>query len=89
MFVGIYYVLRFEKELQIQIFLKIFLIFELKIRVFDKVYAYLILQFAVIFPGSLLKNFILIAFVYQKLLHGENSKIRSKSENFNYFPILR
>ena len=48
MFVGNYYALRFEKKLQILTLLKIFSIFELKIRVFDEVYAYLILQFDVV-----------------------------------------
>ena len=53
-----YYTLRFEKKTQILIFLRIFKIFELKIRVFDEVYVYLILQFAVVFPAySLCKKF--------------------------------
>ena len=63
------YALRFERFLT---FLRVFSIFDLKIRVFDEVYAYLIFQFAVVFPACV-KHFILIAFVYQKLLHGEIS----------------
>ena len=55
--------------------------FDLKIRVFDEVYAYLIFQ-------SLLKNFILVAFVYQKLLHGETSKKCSMIKEFSLFLIL-
>ena len=57
LFAGSYYALRLEKKLQILTLLKIFSIFELKIRVFDEVYAYLILQFAVVFLAqSLCKN---------------------------------
>ena len=57
LFAGNYYALRFEKKLQILTLLKIFSIFELKIKVFDEVYAYLILQFAVVFLAqSLCKN---------------------------------
>ena len=57
LFAGNYHALRFEKKLQILTLLKIFSIFELKIKVFDEVYAYLILQFAVVFLAqSLCKN---------------------------------
>ena len=53
LFTGSYYALRLEKKLQILTLLKIFSIFELKIRVFDEVYAY----FAVVFLAqSLCKN---------------------------------
>ena len=51
MFVRNYYALRFEKKLQILIFLNNLSIFELKIKVFEEVYPYLILQFAVAFPA--------------------------------------
>ena len=60
--------------------------FRLKIRVFDEVYANLILQFGVVFHKACVKNFILIAFVYQKLLQGEISKKRSKIKKFSFFP---
>ena len=43
---------KFWKELQILTFLRIFSIFELKIRVFYEVYAYLILQFASVVPAQ-------------------------------------
>ena len=49
-FVRNYRALIFHKKLQILTFLRIFSISELKIRVFDEVYAYLILQFAIVFP---------------------------------------
>ena len=53
LFAGSYFALRLEKKLQILTLLKIFSIFELKIRVFDEVYAY----FAVVFLAqSLCKN---------------------------------
>ena len=42
--------------------------------VLDEVYAYLILQFAVVSSTEFVKHFILIAFVYQKLLHSKISK---------------
>ena len=77
-----YYALRFKKKLQI---LKIFSIFQLKIRVFDEVYAYLVLHFDVVFPAQtkkMFKKFILIAFVYQQLLHCEISKKCSKIKEF-------
>ena len=58
MFLGNYYALRLEKKLHILTFLKIFLIFVLRLRVFDEVYPYLTLQFAVVFQVySLCKKF--------------------------------
>ena len=58
MFLGNYYALRLEEKLHILTFLKIFSIFELRIRIFDEVYPYLILQFAVVFQAySLCKKF--------------------------------
>ena len=81
-----YYALRFKKKIQI---LKIFSIFQLKIRVFDEVYAYLVLHFDVVFPAQtkkMFKKFILIAFVYQQLLHCEISKKCSKIKEFSFFP---
>ena len=48
-------------------------------------YAYLLLQFPVVFPGqSLCKKFILITFAYQKLLDSEISKTRSKIKEFSF-----
>ena len=75
------------KNLQILSFLGCFFppIFGLKIWVFDEVYAYLILQFAIVFPASV-KKFILIEFVYQKLLHCEISTKLSKIKEFSLFP---
>ena len=60
-----------------------FSIFEIKIRVFDEVYAYLILQFAVVFQAwSLCKK---CCIVYQKLLHREISKKHSKIKRIFVF----
>ena len=50
LFLHNYHVLKFEK-LQILTVFMTFSVFELKIRVFDEVYAYLIPQFAVVFPA--------------------------------------
>ena len=87
MFIGNYYALRFEIKLQILTFLRIFSIFDVKIRVFDEVYAYVILQFAVVSQHrACVKKCILIAFVYQKLLHGEINKKGSKTKEFSFFP---
>ena len=68
MFVGNYYALRLDSDL-----FQDFSIFGLKIRAFDEVYAYLIIQLAVVLPACV-KKFILTAFAYQKLLHSEISK---------------
>ena len=46
-----YYALRFEKKDPDSDLFRVFSIFELKIRVFDDGYAYLILQFAAVFPA--------------------------------------
>ena len=51
MFLGNYYALRLEKKGPDSDLLKIFSIFEVKIRIFDEVYPYLILQFTVLFPA--------------------------------------
>ena len=82
-----YYALRFEKNLQILTFLSIFSVFELKTRVSDEVYAYLILQFAVYSQHKVsVKKFILIGIDCQKLLNGEISKKYSDIKEFSLFP---
>ena len=54
-----------------------------------KLYAYLILQFAIAFLSfELVKEIILIAFVYQKWLHSEISQKCFEIKEFSFFRIL-
>ena len=75
--------------MQVLTFLTILLILELKIRVFDEGYTYLILQFAIVFLRfELVKKIILIAFAYQKWLHGENSQKYFKIKKCSFSNFL-